>query len=267
MKNLLIGSRALAYWRPDLKLKDSIDWDVISDEPIPGTEWHKPDFLDNYIMEDYASDSFTYINGHKVYVVNMKGLAIIKRSHLWRQLSFQKHITQFHKYGLYEEYKKFDEKDFNELIIREVLTESAFPISHPNLNVTKDEFFNDGIIRKYDHDYLHELISYYKKPLYLKIQNTNDEVICCAYKWDKLPYEDQLKCVAEEVYVTALERFICIDNPMPYQLAYSKSLDKVCTTMCSGWFRDFAIDNYPEIQSLYNDQKIIYVLKQLGEIQ
>ena len=90
MKNLLIGSRALAYWNQELKIKSTTDYDVISISPIKGTEWHDPKCLDNYLIEQFASDSFTYINGHKIYVVSMKGLAIIKRSHLWRQLKFQK---------------------------------------------------------------------------------------------------------------------------------------------------------------------------------
>lgn len=264
MKNLLIGSRALAFWT-DLKVKDSTDYDVISEEPIEGTEWHDPKCLDNYVLEKYASDIFTYINGHKVYVVNMTGLAIIKRSHLWRQLNFQKHITHYHKYGLFEEFNNLSLIQFNDYLTRKVLTEENFPLNLPSLHKTKCEFFNDGIYRKYDHDYLHTLVSYYKKPLYQKLQNTNDEVTCHEKKWDKMSYEDQLKCVAEEVYVTALERFLCVDKPIPHRLAYIKSLDKVCTTMCSGWFRDFAIDNYPNIIKEFDINKINKVLKVLGE--
>lgn len=267
MKNLLIGSRALAFWSPELKLKDSTDYDVISDEPIEGTEWHDPKCLDNYIMERYASDIFTYINGHKVYVVNMKGLAIIKRSHLWRNLNFQKHITQFHKYGLYEQYCNFSSSEITDYLIREVLTEEKFPLPNPPLNKTKDEFFDDGIYRRYDHDYLHKLVACYKKPLYRKLQTSEDEVKCHGDKWEFLTHVMKLECVAEEVYVTALERFICVDNPIAHKLAYIKSLDKVCTTMCSGWFRDFAIDNYPSIIALFNNKKINSVLKELGEIK
>ena len=40
---------------------------------------------------------------------------------------------------------------------------------------------------------------------------------------------------------------------------------KVCTTLTSGWFRDFAIDNYPEILKLYDHSKFEYVKNQLGE--
>lgn len=267
MKNLLIGSRALAFWNPDLKLKNSTDCDVISDKPIPGTEWHKPDFLDNYKMENYASDNFIYINGHKVYIVNMTGLAIIKRSHLWRQLGFQKHITHYYKYKLCDEFNSISTKDYNIFLERENLTLKAFPFHHPKLNKTKEEFFGDGLYRKYDHDYLHELVALRGLPSYKSLQLEGDEVICRKEKWDLLPIQTKLCCVVEEVYVTALERFILVDNPIPFKLAYSKSLDKVCTTMCSGWFRSFAIDFYPELQDLYNEEVITKVLKQLGEIK
>ena len=41
--------------------------------------------------------------------------------------------------------------------------------------------------------------------------------------------------------------------------------EKVCTTLTSGWFRDFAIDNYPEILKLYDHSKFEYVKNQLQE--
>ena len=98
MKNLLIGSRAIFEWNNTFPLKKNADYDVISIDPIDGTENHKPDFLNNYEFERYASPFFIEYNGHKLYPINEKGLAIIKRSHLWRDLSFNKHITMYHKH-------------------------------------------------------------------------------------------------------------------------------------------------------------------------
>lgn len=265
MKNLLIGSRALAFWRPQLKLKDTTDYDVISDEPIPGTEWHSPDCLNNRDMEYFASDNFTYINGHKVYVVNLKGLALIKRSHLWRQLNFQKHITHYHKYGLHKAYLELNFNELHLFFTREKLTHKEFPLNHPPLNKTKEEFFGDGIYRKYDHDTLHELVAYSDEPIYKRILCYGEEVKCSEDKWYDLSSEEQLQCAAEEVYVTALERFILTDHSLPYKLAYIKALDKLCTTMCSGWFRDFGIDNYEYIISMYDENKFNEVKEELGE--
>lgn len=69
---VLIGSRALAYWNPELKIKDTTDWDIISDEPIQGSEWHDPSFLNNAQMcELYTSGQTVNFNGHKLHVMNI----------------------------------------------------------------------------------------------------------------------------------------------------------------------------------------------------
>ena len=73
------------------------------------------------------------------------------------------------------------------------------------------------------------------------------------------------QCVAEECYVIATERFIVpagLDYPL--KLAYLKALKKVCTTLCSGWFRDYAIDNYPFIVDLFDENKMKEVVKGLN---
>ena len=46
--------------------------------------------------------------------------------------------------------------------------------------------------------------------------------------------------------VIALERFV-IPGKLNPKLAYLKAVEKICTTLTSGWFRDFAIDNWPEV--------------------
>ena len=56
--NILIGSRALNYWHPEVPINNSTDWDVISAEPIEGCEWHSLDILNNAkvesLMEGYS---------------------------------------------------------------------------------------------------------------------------------------------------------------------------------------------------------------------
>ena len=79
-----------------------------------------------------------------------------------------------------------------------------------------------------------------------------------------MSYDDKLKCIAEETYVIAIERFLVPkDWKYPAKLAYMKALKKVCTTLCSGWFREFAICNYPQIVDLFDKQKILSVKLQL----
>jgi hypothetical protein len=257
MKNLLIGSQALSFWKPELNIKDSTDWDVISVKPIEGTEWHDPEFLLNNEIEQYATDRKISFNGEDLYVVNPTGLAIIKRSHLWRDLSFQKHITHYHKYGLYRYRQYFNKADNNLLDLRTKLTHLEFPQGNPKLNQSVEDFFDDAVTKKYNHDYLHELVAFHSRPLYTRLQNDASSAWCEKDLWEYLTIDEKVQCVAEETYVIAIERFLVPNNwDYSYKRAYLKSLDKVCTTLCSGWFRDFAIDNYPSIFALFDSDRI-----------
>jgi len=267
MKNLLIGSRALEYWSPDFQCKPNADWDIISEHQIidetKRIEWHNFDTVANYDIQSYASDQFIEIAGQRVYIVNPIGLAIIKRSHLWRNLSFQKHITHYHKHLKFYSFM-FTTKDKEVLNKRTALTMAAYPQGHPSLKKSVEDFFDDYVEKKYNHDYLHELVAYHDKPLYTQLQRNPSSAWCDKDLWDKLSNDDKIKCVAEEAQVIAIERFLVPSNwNYAPRHAYLKALDKVCTTLCSGWFRDFAIDNYPEIFNLCDTMKFDNIRKEL----
>lgn len=263
---VLIGSRALAYWNPELKIKDTTDWDIISDEPIEGSEWHNPRFLNNAKLAFYyGSHHKVNFNGHELNVMNLRGLSIIKRSHLWRNLSFQKHITHYHKY-IPEKYKciNLSVADKGFLQQRIEMTMKEFPQGHPSLKKSVDDFFDDYVTKKYNHDYLHELVAYHDKPLYTQLQRDSTMAWCEKDLWDNLSVDDKIKCVAEETQVIAIERFLVPkDWNYPVRHAYIKALDKVCTTLCSGWFRDWAIDYYPQVFDLCDTMKFENIRKEL----
>lgn len=271
MQPVLIGSRALAYWNPEMKLKPDTDWDVISYAHHEGCEVHDPDFLNNKQMLDYSSNRIVKLpDGTNATVMFPLGLAIIKRSHLWRNLSFDKHITMYHKFGLADLIKEFGKTDIvqKDLQARIDMTKKAFPQRNPNLMQTKEDFFDDAVTKKYDHDYLHELFAYYDKPLYTRMLRDKNLAWCNKDQWETFTHEDQLKCVAEETYVIAAERFLIPNNwNFPSKLAYMKALTKVCTTLTSGWFRDKAIDFYPEIVNLYDKKKFHVVQSKLSVIE
>lgn len=255
---ILIGSRALAFWDDTFKLKPNADWDVISDAPIDGFEWHDPSLLNNSDVYRYTEHGLTTeINGIKLNVVSLKGLALIKRSHLWRNLSFDKHITMYHRHlaKYVEELSEFDQRFIKQ---RTELTHKTFPQGHPSLKKTKEDFFDDFVTKKYDHDELHKIVAFNDSPLYNRILKDNEPVFCDKTKWELLTHQEKLQCIAEETYVIAIERFL-VPNDWRYaaKLAYLKSLNKVCTTLCSGWFRDYAIDHYPELFLMFSESKIL----------
>ena len=90
-------------------------------------------------------------------------------------------------------------------------------------------------------------------PMYTKMQPNPEMAWCSKDMWETFSESEKQQCVAEEAVVISIERFLVpSDWKKPYRLSYMKSLEKVCTTLCSGWFRDYAIDNYPAIVDLFD---------------
>lgn len=257
MRNLLIGSRALNYWFPHHQIKESTDWDVISYEKIPWAEVHSPEHLNNHYFEQYTNNLWVIEhNGLQLHVVNPVGLAIIKRSHLWRDLSFEKHMMHWVNY-LRNLTFMFTAVDKEILSDRIRLTQEAYPQGHPRLNQSVKDFFDDAVVKKFSHDWLHELYAYHDEPLYKKLQEDYTQAWCKKELWERLSHEDKLDCIAEEAYVIATERMLVPkDYKYPAKLAYIKAVNKICTTLCSGWFRDYAIDNYKEVLDLFDENKV-----------
>ena len=255
-KHLLIGSRALNYWFPEHKIRPETDWDVITHSDLYGIEKHDPDFLNNKAFEQFTCNTHRVLyRGYWLHVVNPGGLAIIKRSHLWRNIGFDKHITQYCKY-----LRQYNVLEHPLLRERTEMTRVAFPQQHPKLNVSVPEFFDDYVTKKYDHDWLHTLVAHETTPLYKQMQTDPESAWCDKSLWDGFTYQQKVNCVSEEVYVIAIERFL-VPSDWNYspKVAYHKALNKVCTTLCSGWFRDFAIDNYEQIYDNCNISKFAEV--------
>lgn len=258
MKTLLIGSRALALNKPEYSklIHDKTDWDIVSEDKFHvWAETHSPHELNTYRLERYATLPPIKHNDVWLYPINLKGLAIVKRSHLWRDLRFKKHITMYHKHIMDGSFT-FDDIDLEILNERTKLTMEAYPQSNPSLKKTKDQFFDDFVVKKFDHDYLHEVVAVSSDsiPMYKKMQNLSvDSVWCLKEKWDEFTHQEKLRCIYEETSVIALERFLIPkDFVFGKKIAYILSLDKVCTTLTSGWFRDYAIDHYDEIVKMFD---------------
>lgn len=260
MNNLLIGSRALAMWFGTNKvpIKETTDYDVITYEnlDLPNFEQHNPDILFNSELEKYASRSSIIVNGIKLKLVHPIGLAIIKRSHLWRNLGFSKHITHYHK--VLNNFHGFDQSGMELLNRRIEATKAMFPQGNPSLRKSKEDFFDDFVTKKYDHDFIHELVAFENVPIYAKMLSSTDSVWCDVDKWTRLSYEQKCMAVCEETMVIAIERFIVPNDwNYPPKKAYFQALEKVCTTLTSGWFRDFAIDNYPMIVDMFDGNRVM----------
>lgn len=270
MRPVLVGSRALAFWLPDFKCREDADWDFIwtgtgdyslnlikgRTEVHYGTDLNNKNIVDNWTCWDEAHPQY--------YVMSLEGLALLKRSHLHRDHFFNKHITMYHHH--LSKYALWDDPVWVELLNERIkLTKKAYPQRNPSLKQSNDDFFDDFVGKEFEHDWLHELVAYYDRPLFerLKKPENTESAWCEGDLWEEFSHEDKCRCVAEETHVIACERFMVPSGWKHYQkLAYFKALHKVCTTLTSGWFRDWAIDNYPEIVTLYDPSKFDKVRKE-----
>lgn len=183
----------------------------------------------------------------------------IKRSHIHKEINFRKHILDFH----FLKRKKIEFNDQLDKITKKRKEETDIRLKSrfPNLNKSYDDFVKesqDVLKRIYDHDDLHRIVAHYDKPLYMSLQEEdNDKVWCKKDYWNQFSFEDKIKCVLEETYVITLERQII---PMLFQgkglvskqKATEWALIRTATALSSGWFSDFIIDNFFEIKKNIN---------------
>lgn len=136
--------------------------------------------------------------------------------------------------------------------------EETYNYSHPKLNVEKDDFFKaDGVTYVYDHDWIHTVMSTLtqgpdKPPAYTNYMSDNKSVLSSRQKFEACSPSIQLYGVMEEALVLALERSQIPSNYTvnPHK-SFTIALEKVCTSITSGWFRAFAWENYYTVLEKY----------------
>lgn len=119
----------------------------------------------------------------------------------------------------------------------------------PNLNRSKDEFFVDQY--QYDHDSIHEAVAIYDKPAYKYYDVEGAEVLSSKDKFYSVSDDIRLAGVVEEASVLALERSLIPHGTWSEDKAFEYALMKVCTSITSGWFREFAWENYEAALKMY----------------
>lgn len=128
---------------------------------------------------------------------------------------------------------------------------------HPKLNVSKKEFFRaDEIYNVYDHDDIHEAVKLSDVPAYRNL--TTGEVQFSIASFRMADKEKKLACVYEEAAVLALERIIIMreqkgEDKGNLSEAFKTALIKVCTSITSGYFREYAYKVFDTIIA-FNDR-------------
>lgn len=125
---------------------------------------------------------------------------------------------------------------------------------HPKLNKNKMEFFNgDGVTYIFDHDSIHESVKEWERPAYTYFQSSNAEVMCDMKKFFEIDEQIRLNAVYEESCVLALERSI-VPFGTDYEKAFVMALEKVCTSITSGKFREYAWENYSKVRKMFKEE-------------
>jgi len=201
------------------------------------------------IFVDLASKSTLVVDDMIVPELNL--LFTLKCSHRFLKNSkhFDKTMLDYHylkDFGCHIAHGEF-------LRLRE---KETYAYKHPNLNKSKDQFFDKKEINYlYDHDSIHESVKIGDKPAYKYYQI--DEVKCSKNLFDQLPHRIKINAVLEESYVLALERSqIPHGHKITAKQSFLIALQKVCTSITSGWFREFAYDNYYNILERYDDEYV-----------
>lgn len=264
---ILIGSRALALRAPALLNRKPIDFDFVAtrDEAIGWLDYPYYEKDGKIISEetevpcefDVSSPSNELLNdlvgtdlvaGRFGRVPSLDILFTIKSSHKYKKNSphFWKTAQDFHRM-----------RNAGAQIIPELHklreAESYAAQSHPVLMQGKKDFFkDDGIQYKYDHDSIHRSVSLQERPAYTYFTREGEEVFSSKSKFYDQTLQIQLHSVVEESAVLACERSLV---PFPGALtpkqAWHYALSKVCSSIASGWWREFAYLNIPAILKLY----------------
>lgn len=216
------------------------------------------------LVEEDPETGEQYVYGQMCLVPSLNALYTLKMSHRYLRNSpfFTKtmlDIKMLRKAGA------ADGSDFYADWYEKRVAET-YSYAHPKLNVSKDAFFTDDVPYQYDHDSIHEAVKLGEKPAYTYFLDgevkTSKELFLAAGR------NVQLRAVYEEACVLALERSVIPHNTDPKK-AFELALEKVCTSITSGWFREFAWENYNDVLAMYDSCYVtdFYFHLQLGNIK
>lgn len=211
--------------------------------------WPDSDSLE--LAELILSDPHTkYDEELKAWLPSLNILFMLKMSHRYKKNSphFRKTMLDIQRMRfagavIQEEHKPF--------YIRRM--DATYWYEHPNLKQNKAEFFNpEDEFYLYDHDSIHEAIALGERPAYMDYAVDGQEVLSSKIKFFEASHQTRVYGVYEEACVLALER-----SQIPHRFkpdpewSFKMALMKVCTSITSGWFREFAWENYDEVLELY----------------
>jgi hypothetical protein len=240
VRRLIIGSTALANL--GLCTRTPKDMDTFSDADVAGDD----SFWDDSFGEWWPDGTHRYARLEELYT--------IKLSHSYWELrngSWNKHM---HDLTVLQEAGARVIQPLHDLLYR--AWERRHGKKKVNLTEESTEFFSDAVVRKYDHDSLHESVAYGERPIYEECLKDGRSVLMDMRKVWAMPFERQVQLFREEIYVTALERkVIPSDYTCSPRGAYAWALRRTITSLTKGKSAQFIAENY----STFRDPDMDYV--------
>lgn len=181
-------------------------------------------------------------------IATLNTLYLLKMSH--RYLKHSPHFEKTRNDILF--LRRLGAKIMNPALLKKREKET-YNYPHPNLNQGKDGFFDPNQLRYvWEHDTIHLAMAYDPlKPAYTKFQTAAVKV--SREMWEQLDDETKLQSVVEEAYVLALER-----SQVPFRgkvdpaVSFKIALQRLCSSISSGWWREWAWEHYDEALKYYN---------------
>lgn len=208
-------------------------------------------------QEEICEGTMEGFFGESMQVMKLPYLMLTKRSHLIYPVHFEKNMNDYQTMKQMIGTIKKDKTMNTYYTLRYEEAEKRYNQKTPNLNVTTEDFFSSKLAVKhyFVHDDIHEMVKHQDTPIFRKMQKDDSKAWCDKNMFFELPFLYQVQAVQEEAYVIALERYIVPKRGEDWEDffgCYKKALARICTTLCSGFFRDFAIENYDEAIKQYN---------------
>lgn len=237
-KWLIIGSTAAYHWFPDRKPPKDVDFltptKVLSQDPqacIIDTSWH-----------DLAEEIIS-LNKDPVFA-DPDVLYTLKVSHAHWDINWTKTLYDIHDFQ-----RRGCELNFPLYKKLTVLWADIHGPKKVNLNQSVETFWDDAVTRKYDHEFLHEIVKFNDRPMHELIRPDLSKTWCNEAMFDALDIDQQFQCAIEEILVTAIERKHLTKNNTNSDLLKSvnNAHKKLCTSMTTGWFARFLIINHHNI--------------------
>lgn len=178
-------------------------------------------------------------------IPSLSVLLAIKDSHKYKKFETPAGCANFYKHALDWHFMvrsgvelKPEHEEFRKLREKETYTHKL-----PKLNVSSKDFFDsdmNGIVQFYIHDDIHKAIAIDGIPAFEKYLKDGSEVLTDKKKFFECSEDVRMAGIIEEGMVLALERSLLIHGTWPADYAFKFAMGKVSSTICGGYFREYA---------------------------